>query len=153
MSAVRPGLKVICADKTQMQTEVNILFYLGGEDDCCQCCDCECCDGRFCGCVENTCGDTCASILKLPIKFLLLILFLLLMIFVFAFRDLLAIIGMFIISILAGMFGLSFEFLCSHSDNTLLFIFMIIFFPICMIVGIGSAFSEIFCEVVSNNCN
>ena len=64
-----------------------------------------CCD---CGCLDECCGECCGSILKLPIKFLLILLFIPLMLLIFVSRDLVIIIGMGIICILAGMLGFSF---------------------------------------------
>jgi hypothetical protein len=64
-----------------------------------------CCD---CGCLDECCGECCGSILKLPIKFLLILLFIPLMLLIFVSRDLVIIIAMGIICILAGMFGFSF---------------------------------------------
>lgn len=52
--------------------------------------------------------------------------------------------------IFAGLFGFSFEMLSELEGCTCLL--GVIFFPVLMILGIGMAFKEIFCDVVPNLC-
>jgi hypothetical protein len=106
------------------------------------CCDCTCC--------EENCGGPLACIFKAPLKLFLFVFFLLLMVFIFCFRDLLVIIGMTIVCIFAGMFGFSFELLSDLEGATC--VLGVIFFPVVMIIGIGYAFKEIFCDVVPDLC-
>jgi len=73
-----------------------------------------------------------------------------LMLLIFVSRDLLVIAGVSIICVFAGMFGFSFELL-SNLEGALCF-FAVLFFPITMIIGVGVAFREIFCDVVPNLC-
>ena len=72
--------------------------------------------------------------------------FLLLMLLLFILRDLSAVIGVTLVSILAGMFGFSFELL-SDMEGWLCLL-AVLFFPITMIVGVGLAFRDIFCDAV-----
>jgi hypothetical protein len=105
--------------------------------------ECECCD---CGCLDECCGETCASIIKLPFKLFLLVLFIPMMGILWISRDLFVIVGLVIVSILAGLFGFSFELLSELEG--FLCVLGVIFFPITMVVGVGVAFREVFCDVV-----
>ena len=64
---------------------------------------------------------------------------------VFLVRDLLVIVGVLVITIFVGLFGFSFE-LVTKMDGCLALL-LLIFFPITMIIGVGIAFKEIFCQV------
>lgn len=55
-------------------------------------------------------------------------------------------VGMFIVTIFAGLFGFSFEILSELECPGLLL--GIVFFPVVMIIGVGRAFQEIFLDVV-----
>lgn len=101
--------------------------------------------------MNEICGDTLASICKLPIKLFLFLLLIPLMAFIWVSRDLLVIIGMFVISILAGMFGFSFELL-SEAEGAWCCL-GVLFFPVTMIIGVGVGFREVFCDVVPDVCN
>ena len=59
--------------------------------------------------------------------------------------------GMTLVCIVAGLFGFSFEILSELEGIAC--ILGVIFFPFLMIVGIGYAFKEIFCDVVPGLCN
>jgi hypothetical protein len=72
------------------------------------------------------------------------------MIIVFISRDLLVMTGVSLMCIFAGLFGFSFEMLSELEGYTCLL--GVIFFPVLMILGIGVAFKEIFCDVVPNLC-
>jgi len=53
---------------------------------------------------------------------------------------------MFIVSIISGLFGFSFEIITELEG--VLCILAILLFPITMIVGVGKAFRDVFCDVV-----
>ena len=75
--------------------------------------------------------------IKLVVKFFLLILFFMVMI-MFIGRDLLVWLVMFIVSIVAGIFRFSFEFICEQDE--MFCILAVLFLPISMLIGIGIAF-------------
>jgi hypothetical protein len=60
------------------------------------------------------------------------------MLCIFVCRDLLVILGMLFVTILTGMFGFSCEVL-SNLDG-ICCVLGVIFFPVCMLMGIGMAF-------------
>ena len=64
----------------------------------------------------------------------------------FIVRDLWVIVVMFFAAFFAGMFGLSCEIL-SDLDG-IVCLLGVLFFPVLMILGIGKAFGEFFCEPV-----
>ena len=68
------------------------------------------------------------------------------MLFMWVSRDLLVMIAMFIVSILAGLFGFSFEIVSEQEG--ILFVLAVLFFPVTMILGVGVGFKEVFCDVV-----
>ena len=92
------------------------------------------------------CGETCAAIIKVPIKIVLFLLFILLMVIVGISRDLLIMVGMFIISVFAGLFGFSFE-LVAQSEGVIRCL-AVLFFPVTMLVGVFVGFREVFCDTV-----
>lgn len=110
------------------------------------CCDCGCLD-ECCGC----CGGCFATIIKAPLKLILIILFIMLMVIIFVSRDALIILGMLVVTLCAGMFGYSFERLCDLDGCQ--FFLALFFFPVMMIYGIGLAFGEIFCDVIPDLCS
>lgn len=63
----------------------------------------------------------------------------------------LVIVGMAIVCIIAGLFGFSFELISELEGGAC--VLGIIFFPIVMLIGIGVAFREIFCDVVPDLCD
>ena len=72
------------------------------------------------------------------------------MILVFIVRDLMVMLSLFFVSLLAGMFGFSCQTVCDLEG--VLCILGVIFFPVFIIVGIGMAFKEIFCETMGELC-
>jgi hypothetical protein len=109
------------------------------EEDCCE----ECC---------RSCDQCCLGIaLKWVFKLFLLLLLFLIMMLLFMCRDVIVIILMFVISIVGGLFGFSFEILCEQEG--VFFILGIIFFPAVMVIGIVRAFREVFCETVGELCS
>ena len=68
------------------------------------------------------------------------------MVFVFVFRDVFVIVGMFFVSLFAGMCGYSCEVIGEQEDC--MCCLAVLCFPITMIIGIGRAFQELFCDVV-----
>lgn len=61
-------------------------------------------------------------------------------------RDLLVILGLFVVCIFAGIFGYPCEIL-SEQEGVWCCL-GIVFLPVTMIIGIGYAFKDIFCDVV-----
>lgn len=72
------------------------------------------------------------------------------MLILFVSRDLLVFVGMFMVTIFAGLFGFSFEILSELECPMLLL--GIVFFPVVMIIGVGRAFQEIFLDVIPEIC-
>ena len=70
------------------------------------------------------------------------------MIFVFVFQVMFVILGMFIVTLFAGMCGYSCEVLSDLEDC--MCCLAVLCFPVTMIVGIGRAFQELFCDVVGS---
>lgn len=73
--------------------------------------------------------------------------YLLLSILLFLVRDVSIVLGLLLATFFVGLFGSSFEFLCDIDSDLLKCLFLLLF-PICMIIGVGMAFKEIFCETV-----
>lgn len=82
------------------------------------------------------------------LKVLLFTLFIPVMILLFMVRDLWVILCMLFVTLLAGMFGFSFEIISDLEGP--LCLLAVLFFPVTMILGVGRAFGEVFCEPVSD---
>jgi hypothetical protein len=69
---------------------------------------------------------------------------------IYLLRDLIVISGLLLVSILAGLFAFSFELMTSFElitcVNKLFCFVLVVFFPITMVMGVGVAFKEIFCQ-------
>ena len=134
--------------------EQGNLMPINPEDqDCCYCCEecCETCCGQDCCNCWGACHEcpTLGYALMLPLKFFYFILLFSLTLLVFVSKDLVALIGVLIVSIFSGLFAYSCEILGELED--LLLCLGIIFFPFLMLAGVGRALSELFCEVATEN--
>ena len=97
--------------------------------------------------VDNEEGRTSSSCPKCILKAFLLILLVPLIFCAYLLRDIVAIVAILVLSIFVGMFGFSFELMTRTQGARC--ILLALFFPITMILGIGVAFKEIFCQLGS----